>query len=83
LLGIDAEDSTALLDKLTKVKVKTVGSLIDAAGGILVENRVYTGVGELAALDAEPRYLQRIATLRSKVYPGEWLTSRVPRSPSD
>ena len=67
LLGIDAEDATALLNTLTTVKVKTVGSLIDAAGGITVQNGVYTAVGDLAALNAHPSYLQRIAILRDKV----------------
>ena len=65
LLGIDAEDATALLRTLTTVKVKTVGSLIDAAGDITVQNGVYTAVGKLASVSAA--HLQDFATLRDRV----------------
>ena len=84
LLSINAEDATALLDKLTNAKVNAVGSLIDAAARIKEnDTEEFYANGPLAALNEDALLLDRIATLRSNVYQGEWLTSRVPRSPSD
>jgi len=68
LLALDAEDATELYSLLIGAKVKTVGSLINAAETIAVQDGSYKAIGKLNPINAT--FLPFIANLRDKVKGG-------------
>ena len=70
LLGLDEDDSAAVLGELQDARIKTVGTLLTAAEDVRKEGGTYVADGKLSNVKAG--FLQDIAALRDKVNKGEF-----------